>query len=600
VGAFIGWLLHESGWTVTTRQAPGVRVPVQAGHVCILFRRFVSFGTDITRDYVNALEARGIRHLLVGGRAFHDREEIETVRAALAAIEWPDDELSVFATLRGALFAITDEDLLEYRQRVTRTLHPFKVPADLPPHLKPIGDTLGLLARLHTTRNRRPVAETVTRLLDATRAHVGFALRRGGEQVLANVLHVAELARQYERNDGLSFRGFVETLRDAAERGDATEAPIVEDGSDGVRLMTVHKAKGLEFPVVVLADITAKLAQLEASRTMQADEGRCALRIGGWSPKDLIDRQAQEHSRDLAEGVRLAYVAATRARDLLVVPGVGDEPYEGGWVSPLNAALYPPVSQRRTPAAAPGCPAFKRDSVLERPDAAIAPSSSVSPGLHRMDVGDEPHDIVWWDPAALSLDVAPPFGLRREELIEKSVPEHVVADGARRYERWQEERQTALARGKSPWLAVSTMTEWAASDVAAMVEQGPLDGVPEAEVVTIASAPGRPAGPRFGTLVHAALATVPLDARPDVRERRAERAGLCHRELPVTMLDGDLLLEGVADLAFEHDGVMTVVDFKTDRPDPETLDRYARQVRTYGAAIQRATGRPVRPVLLQV
>ena len=59
----------------------------------------------------------GVRHLLVGGRAFHDREEIETLRAALAAIEWPDDELSVFATLRGALFAIGDEELLEYRHR---------------------------------------------------------------------------------------------------------------------------------------------------------------------------------------------------------------------------------------------------------------------------------------------------------------------------------------------------------------------------------------------------------------------------------------------------------------------------------------------------
>ena len=83
--------------------------------MCILFRRFVSFGADVTRAYVDALEARGIPHLLVGGRAFHDREEIETLRAALAAIEWPDDELSVFATLRGALFAIGDEELLEYR-----------------------------------------------------------------------------------------------------------------------------------------------------------------------------------------------------------------------------------------------------------------------------------------------------------------------------------------------------------------------------------------------------------------------------------------------------------------------------------------------------
>ena len=67
--------------------------------------------------YVDALEARGIPHLLVGGKAFHDREEVETIRAALAAIEWPDDELSVFATLRGSLFAIDDEAAARMEER---------------------------------------------------------------------------------------------------------------------------------------------------------------------------------------------------------------------------------------------------------------------------------------------------------------------------------------------------------------------------------------------------------------------------------------------------------------------------------------------------
>ena len=82
---------------------------------------------DVTRPYVEALEARGVPHLLVGGKSFHGREEVETLRAALAAIEWPDDELSVFATLRGALFAIDDETLLAYRHS-TRVFHPFRVP----------------------------------------------------------------------------------------------------------------------------------------------------------------------------------------------------------------------------------------------------------------------------------------------------------------------------------------------------------------------------------------------------------------------------------------------------------------------------------------
>ena len=114
-------------------------------------------------------------------------------------------------------------------------------------------------ASCNRQRNHRPVAETIGRLIEITRAHAGFVLWRGGEQVLANVLQIAELARQYEADGGLSFRGFVDELRDAADRAPTPEAPILEEGTDGVRLMTVHKAKGLEFPVVILADIGCKL-----------------------------------------------------------------------------------------------------------------------------------------------------------------------------------------------------------------------------------------------------------------------------------------------------------------------------------------------------
>ena len=136
VGAYVDWLINESGWKiaerpdsdwptyrsgigrdrVSTRRARTPRSHPGASHLSA-----VSPVYQLRRrhdpPYVRALEARGIPHLLVGGRSFHNRAEIETLRAALAAIEWPDDELSVFATLRGALFAIGDEELLEYRDR---------------------------------------------------------------------------------------------------------------------------------------------------------------------------------------------------------------------------------------------------------------------------------------------------------------------------------------------------------------------------------------------------------------------------------------------------------------------------------------------------
>ncbi len=647
VGAFIDWLVTQSGWRVTDRRSGPEPVPIEPRHICILFRRFVSFGADVTRPYVDALEARGLKHLLVGGRAFHEREEIETLRAALGAVEWPDDELVVFATLRGALFAIGDEELLEYRHRHARAFHPFRVPSDLPPHLAPIGEALRLLADLHVRRNRRPVADTIGRLLEATRAHVGFALRRAGEQVLANALHVAELARQYELSGGISFRGFVEELRDAAAAGQAAEAPIVEEGSDGVRLMTVHKAKGLEFPVVVLADMTAKLAPAEAARHLDAARGRCALRIGGWSSLDLLLQQPLEQARELQEGIRVAYVAATRARDLLVVPVVGDQPYDGGWVSPLDSVLYPPMETRRDPQPVPSAPAFRKDSVLTRPDNDTASPRTVSPGLHRR-AGTQPGDsvdpgvdtgleIVWWDPAALALGAEPPFGLRRQELISKDVSDEVVASGERRYIDWRNARAAAIDRGRTPSLTVRTASEWAAVGGGAVAAPAAMDVPPRTvDVVVLDTSPGRPSGTRYGTLVHAALATVPLTADAgiiagvvttqgrilaasdeEVRSaktvvaavlahpvfgdaRAADQRGACLRETPVTATLGGALVEGVVDLAFETGEGYCVIDFKTDRAEGDLLEQYRRQVSFYADAIARATGRPARAMLMKV
>ena len=197
VGAFLKWLFDESRWMATERSLATGKpelVAIRPRHVCLLFRRFTSFNEDVTRPYVQALEARDIPHLLVGGKSFHDREEVETVRAALTSIEWPDDELSVFATLRGALFAIGDDSLLEYRHHFGR-FHPYQVPQHLTARLQPVGEALTLVRDLHQRRNTRPVADTLNDLLIATRAHVAFALRPGGEQALANVLHVADLGQ---------------------------------------------------------------------------------------------------------------------------------------------------------------------------------------------------------------------------------------------------------------------------------------------------------------------------------------------------------------------------------------------------------------------
>jgi len=645
IGEFVRWLVSpECSWTVDAPDPAGgsarIRRSIAPRDICLLFRRFLHFGEDVTRDYVEALESRGVPHLLVGGKTFHEREEVDAMRTALTAIEWPEDELSVYATVHGPLFAVGEEELLEYHATASG-FHPYRVPAGLPERLQPVARALEMLRELHTSRNYRPVADTIGRLIAATRAHAGFILWRGGEQVLANVLHISDLARRYEAEGGLSFRGFVDLLREAAGSTEAPEAPILEEGSEGVRLMTVHKAKGLEFPVVILADMGCKLSLDEASRYLDSSRNLCAIRVGGWAPLDLIEHNAEEAARDAAEGVRLAYVAATRARDLLVVPAVGDGPYDKGWLRPLNRALYPPLDARQEPGTAPGVPAFKgKDTVLVRPDGQQPDASTVRPGAYRLQdpASGQEYTVAWWDPLLLEQAVDDGRGLRREDLIAKdAAPELVAADRAA-FDQWAAHREATRQAGAAPSLLVRTATEHAAQAAAA----GVADEAAEAVLVEDAAAiEARPSGRRFGTLVHAMLAAVPLDAGPEevrtlaelhakllggtdeergvaaitvhrvlghprlAAAREAQAAGRrVWREVPLSIVrethePAPILVDGQADLAYETADGWVVVDFKTDVV-MATDDVYRRQVALYAEAISRATGLPARGVLLKV
>jgi ATP-dependent helicase/nuclease subunit A len=616
IAAYIEWLRNGSGWQVRDLR-DGARVPLQAKHVCVLFRRMTNYGTDLSRDYTRALEARGIPHLLVGSKSFFHREEVETVRVALAAIEWPDDELSVFGTLRGSLFAIADDLLLRFRFEIGR-LHPFRsMQPDLPAAFAPIAGALTILADLHRLRNQRPVAESINALLEATRAHAGFTLRRAGPQALANVYRICDLARTFELTGGLSFRGFVEELAAQAEKAESTEAPVLEEASDGVRLMTVHSAKGLEFPVVILADMTANLAAREAERFVEGT--LCATRLLGAAPWELLEHEERERKRELAEGVRVAYVAATRARDLLVIPAVGDEEREG-WLGPLNKAIYPARDKRREKAAGAGCPAFAGDrTVLQRPSEHFGqPEDSVRPGLHIPQAGD--HRVVWWDPMGLRLDVPSGFGLRQEDIL-AGEPAARAAEGMARYRLWETDRRQTLESGQLPAFRIVSPTEG--------IEEPPQRRY--IHVDDVSTAAERPGGWRFGILVHAilrdleletatrqiaALARVHarlLDAPTEEEEAaaaaveaawahpllaRARAAQRCHRELPFHLrLEDGRLLEGIIDLAFLEQERWVVVDFKSDSLHAA---RYERQLQWYLYALSKITGREAMGHLLRV
>jgi ATP-dependent helicase/nuclease subunit A len=612
VAAFIDWLCRDSGWKVRDRST-GAWIAIQPEHICILFRRFTNFGTDLTQEYVRRLEARGIPHLLVGSKSFHRREEIGTLRAALRAIEWLDDELSVFAVLRGSLCAIPDDVLLRFKNQYTR-FQPWKpLPEDLDSDFDPIRDAFAMLRELHRRRNHRPIADTIHELLETVRAHAGFAFRKGGERVLANVYRLIDLARSFEVGGAAtSFRAFVEYLESESESGETGEAPVLEQEGGGVQLMTVHKAKGLEFPVVILADLTAKLTGREGGdRYSDPDRRLCAQRLLWCAPWELRDHADDETKADEEEALRVAYVAATRARDLLVIAAIGEEQREGGWLSPLHEALYPEKDLWRRAAPAPGCPKFGGRTVLNRPP--DQPDEvSIQPGLHRPQAGS--HHVVWFDPEILRLDASKNEGIEFEEVLRGTAQQ--AADGLARYREWSAGRAARIEAGGAPRYRVAT-----AEGLGAVEE---AQDIP-VETVTIAAEFGRPTGRAFGRLVHDILQRAERVEEVEALARtwgrrhgasdteceaasRTAAAALARvlamagsqelqREVPlVVRLEDGRLVDGRIDLMWRDANGWTIVDYKTDRRDARKIG----QLQLYALGLGRATGERVRAVVLEV
>ena len=625
VGAFVEWVVNDSKWTVTDRDNPAERRPVKARDICILFRRYQSFNKDVTQGYVRALEARRVTHVLVGGRSFHEREEVQALRNALSSIEWPDDALRVYATLKGPLFAFGDDLLLSFRHQTNGSLHPLcqYEPDTLDEPAQEVAVALNLLGSLHSSRNRRAISRTISKLLDDVRAHAGMAIGASGDQALANAFRLIERAHRYESRGASSFRSFVEMLDMEAESGVASEAVMIEEGTEGVRMMTAHRAKGLEFPIVILADPTCS-ASRTPNRFTDVEKRLWAEPLCGAAPRDLLENRGLEARRGEAEAVRVAYVAATRARDILVVPVVGDDELDG-WLEVLNPSVYPQPEKKGEPEDAQGCPPFGSDSVRTRPRSAnLEDNASVSPGLHRPALGA--HKVTWWDPHVLDLDRKPKAGLRHQKILEADADDQ--GSGQAAYDAWLEQRERGLEAGQVASVRVHAVTDYTSS-----VEGSDL----AVEVVELERKRERPVGARFGSLVHTIFARVDLngdngdvdglrmvvdrqvrqhgassnerEAAYDVVQRalnhplmqQAASAPEVRRETPVMYVDGaGGLVEGIVDLAFRTIDGWTVVDFKTDEDLSSQRGTYLGQIRLYVEGVSHATGADTKGVLFVV
>jgi ATP-dependent helicase/nuclease subunit A len=310
-------------------------------------------------DYARALEARGIPYELSGGGAFKDSEELQTLLPLLQAISDPDDPVPFTAVLRGPLFGVDDEAL--YRH--ARSGGHFSFRAALPEGFDPrIAAACALLSEGEDLAASLPPGAAIARLC----GRLGWTAYSGSRELAdsraGNLLRAIAAARTFSAS-GLDFAAVVAELDRLSSEGYIEEMSAQPGRRGAVRLMTLHGAKGLEAPVVFLADprresnrptrfwIDRRGARAEGHwRVIRETEGFGVIEIA--EPRAWETMAKIEKAFDEAERKRLLYVASTRAREMLVVSvwkQGKSENAQGPW-SPLSPFLAEDLPEAPVPA----------------------------------------------------------------------------------------------------------------------------------------------------------------------------------------------------------------------------------------------------------
>jgi ATP-dependent helicase/nuclease subunit A len=319
IAAFLASITTRSPWSI--REASGVR-PLRPGDVALLVRKTTP---EFLGPVERALSSQGVPYRIVGGKEYFVRDEVVALRAVLRAIDNPADRLAVFAALRSPFFAFSDDDLWQYVSGGGSLAYQAPVVTSAR-NAALVAPAFELLARLHRRRRILPPSDLLMELFARTRALAGFRLRTGGDQMVANLWKTVDVARAYEAAGLASLREIVRFLEEEAEGGgDEGDSPVGEQAGAQVAVVTVHSAKGLEYPIVVLGDIlSAKRPASDVVIDHAMDRGW--LKIGTFAPEGWEEANAREQRQTEAEERRLLYVALTRARNHVVIPCLPGEP----------------------------------------------------------------------------------------------------------------------------------------------------------------------------------------------------------------------------------------------------------------------------------
>lgn len=464
--------------------------------------------------FIEALRRYEVPYRVIGGKDFYVRQEIQTLVSLLCCLDNPADKLSLVAMLRSPLFGWTDNEL------VTRNL---EYPA--------------LLRDLHERRHKFSVAGFVQEALATTKMCEAFATKPDGESCVLNLLKALELARALEAAGLTSLRAFARRLRRSVlDEFEEEPSASTEEGDDVVRVLTVHRAKGLEFKVVVMADLCGESQDRGASLLSDHATKQVELRFGKLTTSGFAAANERQAQRDDAEEIRLLYVAATRAKELLVLPWFVPEK-KPGRSRHLLAGL------KKVPA---GC-------------------------MKVVNVADLPAQPTALPPLRIELDA------------------HASgAEAIRQRREWLAARAALIERASKSAVRMSPSR---LAHEAEPLEEEPVGGARAAAMdlgVAVHEALERMDA---SGLMDEAREWVELALQSELF-KRVRNANEVYRELPFT---ADAL-DGKIDLLFREGDRWVLVDYKTDvQPDAE---RYRAQMQAYVTALRQVTGIVVAEQLL--
>ena len=535
--------------------------------MALLFRSSTAYAA-----YESALEAQNIPFVTVAGRGFYDRPEIRDLLNALAAIADPSDELALAGLLRSPAFAIPDAEIYRLRFPNPSSSQPVKLIESLrasriDSSILESGFTLqhsrahAILTELQTLAGRAPAAAILKSFLDLTGYRAILARVPNGARMLRNVEKLLADAHRSRLVSLTDFLAYVQTLRDIGLR--EGEAPADPSSYGAVQLMTVHKAKGLQFPLTVLAD--AAYEHRGAGGKVQIQNGLLLdLKDGDFHPTAWQLAARLEADRDDAEDRRLLYVAATRAKEKLLI-SAHVKPKKDGTLSLAGWLTHFGLDQ------------VKISGEISRPEAFPLNVTGTSLVLYPVSVSDadspQPVSVSQTEPPGKSDLIAPltfiaPVADEKTRARESDPPQRVwrIVSSAQR------PQAPAWLVGR---LVHESLRRWK---------------FPSADFETFLRPLALEAGLTDPAEIHAAVQEVRrllerLRAHPLYTELNAAER---HHEIPY-ILPAD---RGVIDLLYRAKAGWCIIDFKTDavRSDEEARavirkNEYDKQLARYTLAV---------------